>query len=1544
MAGTSASGWKIADTTWIRMQQKSFTKWVQLHLNKVGATLEDLEKDFENGLLLITLAEVLSGDKVSAKPIKKCKLRIMKIQNVSLALELLNTRCRLDSISAEDVVDCNLKLILGMIWTIIQKFDIADISEEELNAKDALLLWCQKKTKKYDNVDITNFHRSWKNGLAFCAIIHAHKPNLIPYETLSAGNDAENLELAFSVAEEQLGIPRFLDVADMVESEKPDERSVMTYVSQYYKYFAAGSKGETAARRINKLIELTRANDALKEDYAARAAALAQWISDKTDHFNGMECDGTVEDAIAKLDELGEYKANEKPPKSAEKLDLEALMQSLALKLKQANRPAWVPEDGNTPEKLQELWDALEEAERLRLAALRAEKARLEKVANLVGRFNRKAAALEKWNDEKANYLNLREDIDTMAAARSALKIYDAYEGEAKKAVPRLQVVNDLGAEIVALNYAESDAVQARVDALNAAAEEQKGLAKAKSDYLWECVEREELKDAKRKEFAEKAKAYMKFCHSSKIALSDTTFGGNDLESVRGYEATLDASDAEISGQSTEQLEAIQAVAAELAELGVTDNKYTPLTVDDTVAAGASVDAAIEARREAYAAELERQEAMEAKRIEFAEAAQAFVDYLGAQRTTVDAAEGEPDAVAEAVKAEYAAGEPAEAELAKVAAIDAEARALRITSNPHTTLTLAQLRGKLGHHKVYVRNYLYELEEEERLKKDYTSRAEELVAWIDETTPKLEVEVVSGGSLDDARAGVAEFNAYRTGEKGAKAGLKTEIEALASQLDTILSASEHNRPPFAPPAEFSLETIGSKWAALVAAEEARGTALMAELDRQEQIASLVRQFDGDATEVLGWIDRKEEYLGAEAATGSVTAAQVQLVVLDAFNKDYEKKAAAKDKLLDVAAKLAELEYAEVEAVNDKAQEASERFEALAGMAAEKQETLQAALESEQAKEAARVAFAKGASDYIRWVRDMLDTVTTHEFGSNLEEVEAYAAALDADDEQVSGSNDSKRDEVLAAAAKLEELGTTATTNVTVDDIANEHASLVEAIAARRTALEAELERQNQIEAKCVEFGEAAQAFVEWADAQTKAVDEVDDEDIDARIAATEALYADGAPLAEAFAPVEALDAEVSALGVTGNKHTEYSMSQLEKKKALYTTIVNSSIENLKDEKALAERAAAQAAESAEKERLETLRIDYVSAAQAVNVWLDNLEEAVSEELSELETIEAVAEQQTEFDAAVADREAQEAAYAKCQELAAQLTEAGQDDFGGFPVAEVQAKWEAATGKIDERAEALAAAKSKQEGDQKLRDAFDAAATELDGWQSAKMAELNQPPEGELEAQLTAAKAILDECQNAGREKLVAAENAAEALLTAGIRTLSNYNIDGLRVEYDQVVAVAAGKVQDISSSIAAAASSEISPEQIDEFTQVFSHFDKSSKGALTKLEFKGALQALGDEMDDDELEACMSKTDANGNKLIELDEFLAFVSSRTVDHDSLEEIEAAFSQLTNGADVITEAQMLEALPAEEVEFLKTVMPEVDGGYDYKTWASEAFSR
>lgn len=89
-------------------------------------------------------------------------------------------------------------------------FEDAD-NQETRSAKEALLLWCQMKTAGYPNVNVRNFTTSWRDGLAFNALIHKHRPDLIEYEKLQKSNALYNLGNAFDTAEQQLGLVKFLD-------------------------------------------------------------------------------------------------------------------------------------------------------------------------------------------------------------------------------------------------------------------------------------------------------------------------------------------------------------------------------------------------------------------------------------------------------------------------------------------------------------------------------------------------------------------------------------------------------------------------------------------------------------------------------------------------------------------------------------------------------------------------------------------------------------------------------------------------------------------------------------------------------------------------------------------------------------------------------------------------------------------------------------------------------------------------------------------------------------------------------------------------------------------------------------------------------------------------------------------------------------------------------------------------------------------------------------------------------------------------------------
>jgi len=106
---------------------------------------------------------------------------------------------------------------------------------------EAILIWCQCRTREYDNVEIRDFTQSWANGLAFCALIHNFFPNAFDYRSLRVDTPQDrmkNYELAFATGEKFAGVPDFLtaeDMSGMVQESRIDPKMIFSYVQEVYR-------------------------------------------------------------------------------------------------------------------------------------------------------------------------------------------------------------------------------------------------------------------------------------------------------------------------------------------------------------------------------------------------------------------------------------------------------------------------------------------------------------------------------------------------------------------------------------------------------------------------------------------------------------------------------------------------------------------------------------------------------------------------------------------------------------------------------------------------------------------------------------------------------------------------------------------------------------------------------------------------------------------------------------------------------------------------------------------------------------------------------------------------------------------------------------------------------------------------------------------------------------------------------------------------------------------------------------------------------------
>jgi len=373
MAEQQQEGGGGENPAWVKVQQKTFTKWMNSHLVKKGyPTIQNAQEDFETGINLMNLINSLYGIPKPPKVNNNPKMRPHKLDNITMALKMVeDAKVKTNFLKSTHLIDKDLKMILGMIWAIILDYQIKGISVEELTAKEGLLLWCQKKTAGYRDVKVENFTTSWQSGLAFCALIHRHRPDLIDYDSLDKNNAAYNLQLAFDVAEQQLGIPKLLDVEDLLNTPRPDERSVMTYISEYFHCFAGQDLKENAARHIQKFIEFARAMEELQHDYEKRVRALLAWISSTIDNLGQTTSPESSVVAKEEFENHKRYLTAQKPPQIVEKLDCEALLADIQTRLKVNGRKPYVPPEGLKPEDVDNAWSQLELAERSRGVVVR---------------------------------------------------------------------------------------------------------------------------------------------------------------------------------------------------------------------------------------------------------------------------------------------------------------------------------------------------------------------------------------------------------------------------------------------------------------------------------------------------------------------------------------------------------------------------------------------------------------------------------------------------------------------------------------------------------------------------------------------------------------------------------------------------------------------------------------------------------------------------------------------------------------------------------------------------------------------------------------------------------------------------------------------------------------------------------------------------------------------------------------------------------------------------------------------------------------------
>uniref|UniRef100_A0A673ZNG0 Actinin, alpha 4 n=1 Tax=Salmo trutta TaxID=8032 RepID=A0A673ZNG0_SALTR len=613
----------LLDPAWEKQQRKTFTAWCNSHLRKAGTQIENIEEDFRDGLKLMLLLEVISGERLP-KP-ERGKMRVHKINNVNKALDYIASKgVKLVSIGAEEIVDGNAKMTLGMIWTIILRFAIQDISVEETSAKEGLLLWCQRKTAPYKNVNVQNFHISWKDGLAFNALIHRHRPELIDYDKLRKDDPLTNLNNAFEVAEKYLDIPKMMDAEDIVGTLRPDEKAIMTYVSCFYHAFSGAQKAETAANRICKVLAVNQENEHLMEDYEKLASDLLDWIRRTIPWLENRAPEKTMAEMQQKLEDFRGYRRVHKPPKVQEKCQLEINFNTLQTKLRLSNRPAFMPSEGRMVSDINGSWHNLEGAEKGYEEWMLNEIRRLERLDHLAEKFRQKATIHESWTDGKEAMLTQKDyETASLSEVKALLRKHEAFESDLAAHQDRVEQIAAIAQELNELDYYDSPSVNSRCQKICEQWDALGSLTQSRRESLERTEKQLESIDELYLEYAKRAAPFNNWMEGAMEDLQDM-FIVHNIEEIQGLITAHEQFKSTLP-EANKEREAIQAIQAEVQKIAQYNgiklsggNPYTTITPKTIDNKWDKVEQLVPQRDQALQEELAKQQSNDHLRRKFA--------------------------------------------------------------------------------------------------------------------------------------------------------------------------------------------------------------------------------------------------------------------------------------------------------------------------------------------------------------------------------------------------------------------------------------------------------------------------------------------------------------------------------------------------------------------------------------------------------------------------------------------------------------------------------------------------------------------------------------------------------------------------------------------------------------------------------------------------------------------------------------------------------------------------------------------------------------
>lgn len=312
---------------WVMAQHRTMARWIS---SKVAAPVTDVTKDLSDGLVLIQLINtILHETQLSPyrlNPVyKKPTFRLQKLENADDVLKFCSLVLQINTcnISAENIVNGDLKLVLGFIWTLFvyassRLISLSNEGRSVLEIKTILLAWLNDLGRRKALPQVCNFNKDWsvqqekRPDLIFAAILDFYFPNFVSYSAFVEGKRLTNLHTVITRAEQELDIPQLAQPEDF-NVLVPEEKCIIFYLLQWYVTLEvnadvdvdAGEEKEAAQQAtLGTFVRLVLAAVKAKNRYDTKSLRLLNCLNDNIAKLGDLRHD--TETHIVPVDLAGE--------------------------------------------------------------------------------------------------------------------------------------------------------------------------------------------------------------------------------------------------------------------------------------------------------------------------------------------------------------------------------------------------------------------------------------------------------------------------------------------------------------------------------------------------------------------------------------------------------------------------------------------------------------------------------------------------------------------------------------------------------------------------------------------------------------------------------------------------------------------------------------------------------------------------------------------------------------------------------------------------------------------------------------------------------------------------------------------------------------------------------------------------------------------------------------------------------------------------------------------------------------------------------------